>query len=456
MSFPVELWPFDPQEPEECARWWRECYLPGIVDGAWLTQTSWSMLIGPTACGKSTALALARRIYANKALVIDYPPASWPTQADPPEKNHLVCIMRLVAEQVRERISANPQLVAELTESQSEFLRWLLDKFIGPRAFIRLLDRFPKELDPLARPLREIVYTDLYSSQSAGDVEGQIEELISFVNRLSIQQVLILIDAGEILNLPQLAQMETLVQWLELKHHLGFRGIIGMPKMGPSVDHWREMARGRIKIFQLNPTEEQCMAIVNRFLVVATAGRIQGIQNVLGETQAMVVKDLIQAEYGAQVPGAWLKFLRLVLESASVPGQPLEQKGFTELLRKHCSQHLKLYVDPAASPQGAWRGSRFIALDPGPFSLVREMVRRSGKAVDFADLGHKKENMHTLVHRVREKIEPDLFREVDQEKEKTPEPNDSAQAKDPAQPVYLHNRKGYGYWLENFVDLSGS
>jgi hypothetical protein len=441
-----DSWPFDPQEPEDVNRWWETCFYLNPVAQTLLQHPYWSVLFGGPLSGKSSVLAWVRRQQAETALIVDYPPQKWPKPNDPPEINHLSRMMRLAAEQIRDWIMAQPDRLANLTESQDELLRWLLEKFIHPRAYIRMVDALPPALDA---DLRRVPFTDLYPTQvDGGDVEGQINELVTLVRRLGKERIIFFIDINGMLRVQQVDQLEALFKWQALKHQDGFQGILALSEMDKRQAEWIELARRRIKPFMLKQNEEQSLAIADRFVALATRGAVERLQDLLTPDQFSWLTQLVQVEFEGQPAGAWVKLAHLLLEQLTSVNQPLQAPEFETLCRNFYCRHLKLYVNLKSDRCGVWRGSRFIPLDPGPYSLVKKMVEKKGEPVFNTDIKEKKVNkmnMHTLVHRIREKIEPELG------EENQTQPGQSKQ--EPA-PIYVINKKSYGYWLEHFVDLS--
>jgi len=112
---------------------------------------------------------------------------------------------------------------------------------------------------------------------------------------------------------------------------------------------------------------------------------------------------------------------------------PLHQTE-DEIKRAFYARFIPLRLDP--HHRGIWRGPKFIPLDKQPFRLLEILAQHKGKPMLSEDLNKdvagSLSNVHTLVRRVREAIEPD-----------------------PSVPIYLKNRQDEGYWLENLVqDLS--
>ncbi len=85
--------------------------------------------------------------------------------------------MACVALAVRDYLTDAPDKIELLTPGQCEFLRWLLDRFTGPRAFTRWIDGLSPELTDR---LQQVKYQDLYlTTDDPRDVHGQIDEIIN-------------------------------------------------------------------------------------------------------------------------------------------------------------------------------------------------------------------------------------------------------------------------------------
>jgi hypothetical protein len=445
----LDHWPFNPVEQEEQDRWWAECYTSRPSAITLLYQPYWSVLFGGALSGKTTVLNWVQHQLADTSLVINYSPESWPKTGDPPETNHLTRMMRLAAEQVRSRIIAEPSYLLNLSFTQKEYLRWLFEKFIHPRAFIRMIDSLSPSFPSLEDEFRTIAPPDLYPTQTDGDdVEGQIEELLTLCHKLHKTQIIYFIDINGMLSPPQINKLEELFQWQALKHHNGLYGIIAMTEREKTADHWLNLARGRVNPVRLSCNQELSLAIADKHIDLATAGSVKQVQDLLTQDQFSKLRQIIQVEFQEQPVGAWVALAQLFIEKLETTGFPMDSQSITNVCRDFFYRHLKIYIDPKSAHPGVWRGNRFIALDPGPFDLLSKMVIKHGEPVFHYDISQKKVNMHTLVHRIREQIEPRFdFTFLQQSEPK--------QRKQDQTPIYLHNRKSYGYWLEHYIDLSG-
>jgi hypothetical protein len=140
-------WPFRPirqRSVEENERWWQACFVRGQAE-VWLgNETHWRIVAGGTGSGKSAAiydLAHTERV-GGRSLVVAYAPEQWPgaSHALVPGGGHLAQLMAVTATAVRDHLIAHPELVERLAPDQGVFLRWLLEEFLGKRAFVRWRD----------------------------------------------------------------------------------------------------------------------------------------------------------------------------------------------------------------------------------------------------------------------------------------------------------------------------
>ncbi|MBN2386397.1 MAG: winged helix-turn-helix domain-containing protein [Anaerolineales bacterium] len=425
MSFSLQNWPFAPAEartPDENLRWWAECHVPDPAQAVLFSQVHWCALIGPPQSGKTVALAAWRAAWARRAFILEYPLGGAALQGGG-QDNHLYRIMTLASRAVRETLVAHPEGLELLSQTQREFLRWLVEKFDGPRAYPRWLDGLPRDL---AADLAGIAYEDLYPTQvEVLDVQGQIEELVNLCRRFGYQQLAVLVDTGPVLTAVEADLVRDLFGWLELIQHGGFRVLVALPAVYTRQE-LLEMARGRIGVVGLSPSYEHCQQVVNRHLACATNGTIDRLEQLASSDLVDRLRQLVEAEYGAPVPGAWVRLAGLLLERTGRPAGPLPAAAYAELCLQFYARHLPLRLEADDRQRGVWRGHRWLALEEAPFEFLKELWAHQGSPVDQTRLHWSKEYLHTLAHRLRVAIEPD-----------------------PAQPVYVRSHRGEGYWLEN-------
>lgn len=427
MKLSFESWPFDPYTWVNNERWWDECFLPCFASNVLKGHSHWSMLVGGPLCGKSVALAALRRSFAQEGVfALDYSPARWPQPAGKPGDNHLKQIMTLASQELRTFFAARPEKLEELSETQKEFLRWLIETFDGERAFKRWLDGLPKQQDDMLRTVEQKM---LYTTQTVVlGIQGQIEELIFLCRRVGFRQIILFVDVPSFLSSFQVIQLGDLFQWLELMHHDGLRCVSAVPDAMQLPEMLLNKARGRVEVIPISVSFEQTMEITNRHIRAATGGNIQSLTDLVSPALLQQITAMLDDEFSGPVPGAWVQLSKLVLETDRTNGSCLDEKQFTALRQNFYKKYLPLRILSETPRPGVWRGTRFIPLEIGHFELLQKMWQQKGRPLDHNQLNISKENLHTLAHRIRLVIEPS-----------------------PKEPIYLVNQRNEGYWLENYL-----
>ena len=442
-TVPYARWPFYSPEDlpaEEASRWWEECYVPGPLERSG-SEPFWRILIGGPGSGKTVALlALARREAAH-ALLISYPPERWPGAPGEwvPGGNHLAQIMSSAALALRDLFFQRPDRIFTLSDLQKEFLRWLMEKYLGSRAFRRWMEGLPAEYN---EALSRIPYQDLFPTTTQPlDVQGQIDELVNLARRLGYSWVRILTDFNEIRARKHVGALRQLIGAYDLMLHPGFRMAMTLPRGLWSREELARIARGRIEVTPLSWTREQVWEIALRHLRTARGDPSLRLEDWIAPKLQQALEAWLLEEYGGYAPAGWVGLAETVLHLTTrlerrLP-RPLRPSDFREVIRSLCARHLPLRMDPEA--RGVWRGPRFIPMADQPLNFLKALWERRGGPVDASDervrallgsRGATKANLHTLAARIRRQIEP--F---------------------PDQPVYLINRRGEGgYFLEHILE----
>jgi len=443
MSLTVARWVFQPPHArslEENERWWRECYVPSATDAVIQSQPHWRIIVGGPGCGKSIALDALERQRREHAFVLRYTPEYWPHGRRVLKKdgNHLSQLMALAGFTIRHTPTIALDRIIPLPRFQREFLRWLMDKFGGPRTYVRWIQSLGGSDDDTRL---SVPYEDLYPTETEFlDVQGQIEDLIALVRQWGYTQVLVLIDT-ENLTLELLKELENLFDWLELMHHEGLAVVTAVTPEVFKQANLVQRARGRVSVTKLQWTREQCRTLADRHIAAATERQAQSLEQLVNPNLVQRLEAMIEAEYGTPTPQGWIALAEILLDFVSQSGKPLDAKLDAEIHRAYFARFMPLRLDKTPNHRGIWRGPKFISLDEQPFRLVEALAQQKGMPVSSEDLGRvvglsksksKLANIHTLARRVRQVIEPD-----------------------PSVPIYLKNRQDEGYWLENLVqDLS--
>lgn len=427
MTLTFSYWPFRKSRgfsltDEE--RWWKECYVPNSTEGL-LRGKSWCALTGSYGSGKSTILAAISRSPEN-ALVVDYFPANVPpTLPKEQQKNHLYQIMALASDAIRRYLIHHPDNLSSLSKSMREYLRWLVEKFNDPRAYTRWLDALPIEAE---QHLRDIDYHDYYPTQTETlDVQGQIEELVNLVRRLGFHRLLVLADTDAILTATQVDHIGDLLGWLELMHHDGLDLIVSL---SPHCENLIERSRGRLSQVEMLVSKEHTWEVINRHIRASTDGTIISIEKISSADLLARLSLMIGHEYGQDVVGAWVSLTEILLRFVNKGSLPVTEAVFNEVRNTFFSQCLPLRLDLSSDRHGVWRGHRWIPLEASVFDFLKALWRSKGRPIDASQMVAQvsTENLHTLARRLRVAIEPDA-----------------------SQPIYLKNRRGEGYWLENSI-----
>lgn len=423
MQLNYSRWVFQPSDerlPEETERWWNECYLPHTVQNIFENRERWCILLGKYQSGKSTALEALRRKMEGKALVVQ-DDVLFQTRDEKAETNILHRILVPASLILRQDLSKTPSNFSLLSSTQIEFMRWLVEKFHGHRAFMRWLDGLPQEF---AQTLQEIPYEDIYPSHTS-DVGGQIEELKNLCAKLGYSQVLATLDSPPFLTFAQEQELDHALSWLEPMQHAGLKVVMALPA-SYTQQRVKELSRGRADIFELETIPTLDGEILSRHLATATDGTIRKVEQLGSPKLLAKLKDFTQDELGAPTIGTWLKMIKIILEGINAEASfPMTIEALPKIKISFYTLFSPLRLGPENSNLGVWRGAKWIPLDRAVYDFLAVLIHHKGKHIDHEAVRTTKGNLHTLARRLRVAIEPD-----------------------PLQPIYLRNSKGEGYWLE--------
>jgi hypothetical protein len=433
-------WPFllsDQRTLEETERWWSECYLPGRTDVILSGQEHWRIIAGGMACGKSTALAALERSERGRSFIVHYPSSAWPgaQQALKKETNHLGQIMAAASLVLRQHLSLKPASINPLSATQREFLRWLIEKSDRARAYWRWIESLPSEYRDA---LRGVDYEDFYpTSTEPLDVKGQIEELINLIHDLNFDQILVLVDVIPVLSDGQIKNLLDLFGWYELLHHPGFALVAAVPAHVLTGTDLAAKTRGRVNVHYLEWSRDKLQEIANRSVRSATDQQAS-LQELVTPDMWKQLESVLEKEAGGSGPGVWLGLVKILLQFAAKHDRPISARYFSDVRRTYYSECLPLRLEATALQRGVWRGPGFIPLDEQPFNFLRALCKNKGQSVEFEsqallNVAGSKGNLHTLARRIRLAVEPDT--------------------KSGAKWIYVKNRKGEGYWIENCLEI---
>jgi prepilin-type processing-associated H-X9-DG protein len=437
MTSTYAQWPFRPvtaRSIDETERWWDLCYLPTEASRILAGWPHWRIIAGGPGSGKSVLLAEIERNEAAQSLVVRYPTDYWPNSKMTlvKDSNHLAQIMACSAIAIRDYLSGSPDKIRQLTHGQIVFLRWMLDRFIGMRAFGRWIDGLESELTEI---LQGTLYEDLYQSVTEPrDVHGQIDELIGLARRLGFRRVLVSFDLDS-RRFRHRDSLGRLFDTLDLMHHAGLSLIAAVPTDALITCNLVERARGRVNVLYLDWSVAQVQEIADRYLRAATQDNTAKLEFYAESPLLEHLESLLVTEFGSVAPQAWIILAETVLHLATRQSgrllPPISESDQREVVETLFKRHIKLELIPG---KGLWRGPRFIPLDPQPLHFIEVLWHHAHTPLGAYDtelrtLAHSKGNVHTLARRVRQTIEPN-----------------------PSSPIYLRNDRGEGgYWLENIV-----
>jgi len=426
MPFPVSLWPFEfPHNASEYEnRWWQECFLaPPALEKA-VETPQWVLIYGPPLSGKSTLLQALQRYYrARPSLVI----SDIFQKREEKGWNFVSHLMYTAAWEVRQHLVHHPEGLDRLSRTQREFLRWVIEKFHRSRAFIRWLDGLPPHQAEL---FADVPYQDIYPTQTDPlDVHGQIEEMCNLCRRLGFDSIIVTFDVPFFAGLELLQQLDSLLGWLEPMQHPQLKVIITVPMRYLTPERAR-LPRDRIARFPLEYTVEAIQQTLDRFVHLATDGALHSMNELCLPGLRDQIQTLVEQEFSPFSLGAWIGILETLFRfigQHSVSELPLAPHHFAKIRLMFFQKYLPLRLDAGNFNPGVWRGYRWIPLDPIEHEFLKEHLFR-GSVVSHQSFGGSAANLHTIARRLRMSIEPD-----------------------PSHPIYLLNRYGEGYYLENYI-----
>jgi hypothetical protein len=421
-----ERWPFAPVDnlPESFQnRWWAECFLPTPAYETLQNQPHWAVIVGGVGCGKSILLRALKQAKNPADIILDLSAADSPRQGAGSETSLFQDIMTLAAREFSYRFSDEPLLLEKISSTQREYVRWLIEKFMGRRPYLVFLDG----LDAGARKIMEAVdFIELYATQTETlDVQGQITELCNLGKSLGSQNILVLVDTVSYASKEQLVKLLDYLGWLEPMHHRGFAVIVAISQTLFEIYKLDALMRGRVKIISVETSPQGTYAVVGKRLLAATADKVQTLEQIADKKLLDSLGKMIELEFGALSPGPLVNLTELLLD-LNQRGEKLDEQHFERVRERFYLKYLPLRLHAQPQRLGVWRGHRFIPLDAGVYELLQRLAKSGVES--WGGKGGN-EYLHTLASRLRKAIEPD-----------------------PKNPFYLQNRRNEGYWLEGLAE----
>ena len=152
-----------------------------------------------------------------------------------------------------------------------------------------------------------------------------------------------------------------------------------------------------------------------------------------------MAKVIVNDCYGQPTPSGWVKLVEtllfLIYQAPNPIIAPIQKECFNQVKRYYFLRHMPLRID--SENEGVWRGPKFIALDNKAMDFLNLLKKYYPYATGYdipemRKLSGTHTNLHTIVARTREIIEP--FKK----------------AKDA---IYLQNKHGEGYLIKTEPDL---
>lgn len=435
MTLTVSQWPFLPQEqqtPEQYTQWRETCYIPSPAEVTLRGIAHTVIISGGPGSGKSTALATLDELKEGQPFTVRYPLIHWPgeTHAWIRGFGHLGQIMACTAIKLSRYLKEHPEQINNLSEINLEYLRWLIEKHSGSRAFRRWADVInkPELLNLLQEPFDDLYPTDT----ELQDVQGQIEELITLSLRLGFNGVAVLIDLhhNDPLTDERLQNIKDLFGWLTPLQFEGFALKAALPSHVIEQTNLLELTRGRASFAPLNWSNETCRQIANRCLTAATGGQLTDLTQLASDELLTQLETKLKIIFNGHAPQAWVWLTATLLPLYTQKEAKLSIKYSNDLLHNYFANYIPLRMDKRH--QGVWRGGEFIPLEEQPFRFLETLWRFSPDMEATEALlevaGRSQGNLNTIASRLRKKIEPLS-----------------------GKPIYLYNTRSRGYWLENIV-----
>jgi hypothetical protein len=429
----LSRWPFLPEEqrtPEQNERWWQKCYLPPPAEVPLRGIAHPIIISGGPGSGKSVILKALEKADSANILMFHYPIVRWPGEphAWSSSPNHLGQMMACASMTIKDFLTRQPDKLSQLSKTNLEYLRWLIEKYNRGRAFRRWADVLNQ---PILLNLSEQPFDDLYPTDTdLPDIHGQIEELVTLSRRLGFEGVVILVDINEteISNEIILDKVKDLFGWLPPLQFEGFAIKATLPEKVVDQAQLHDHSRGRVNFAPLRWSPELCRELCHRHLQAASENKLKTLSDLGAEDLIISLENEITTLYGTPLPRAWLRLTTTLLGHYEKLGQKLTLTQGADLIHTYFANYVPLQFDKTR--RGVWRGTHFIPLDDQPFSFLEILWQHRGgryaNEVLLKEVASSQGNLNTLANRLRRKIEPI-----------------------PDKPVYLQNTRHHGYWLEN-------
>jgi hypothetical protein len=326
------------------------------------------------------------------------------------------------------RLNQKPTQIQQCHELLQEFLIWLVQKHLGRRTLVRLLQQINRTSDAnLPIPDRDDV-EDIYpSDEHTADVRGQIDELAELVQALGFDGVMFTIDLNEQEASSGGQDLSELFR-LDLLENPGVMLRAVLPKSIVLQAQIENRVGGHLRIIPVYLSEADITELVQRYLQTATGGAVSTLAELAGTAVLNRAQKEIRTLYNAPTVAGWLHWAETILTQYTAQAKPTPLTDAKVVALAYYQRHVPLRLVP--QQMAVWRGPQLLTLDRQPFELLRTLFELQGQPAPDALLriAGTQANLNTLIGRIRKIIEPIAKTNI-----------------------YIHNRRDLGYWLENFA-----
>ena len=428
-----EPWPFLPANaftPAQAARWWQECFLPTEAIRDFTAVSGSAILVGEAGTGKSVALQALLHETADSILHVPYPVQNWPQGSHPwlAGRRHVSQMMAATANEIVRLLNQEPARLQQCHELLQEFLVWLVQKHLGRRTLVRLLQQINRATQAnLPIPAKDDI-EDIYpSDDQTADVRGQIDELAELVQALGYDGVMFTIDLNEQEASLSGQDLSDLFR-LDLLENPGVMLRAVLPRNVALHAQIENRVGGHLRLIPLYLAEANITDLVGRYLRAATGGTISRLDELAGTAVLKRAQKEINTLYNAPTVAGWLHWTETILAQYLAQTKPALLTDAQAVTEAYYQRHVPLRLVP--EQMAVWRGPQLLSLDRQPFELLRTLFDLQGQPAPDAllQIAGTPANLNTLIGRIRRIIEPIAKTNI-----------------------YIQNRRDLGYWLENFA-----
>ncbi|MCA9945767.1 MAG: hypothetical protein KC449_19930, partial [Anaerolineales bacterium] len=365
-----EPWPFLPPNaftPTQADRWWQACFLRTEAIRDFTAVSGSAILVGEAGSGKSVALQALLHETAASLLHVPYPVQNWPQGQRPwlPGRRHVSQMMAATANEIVRLLNQEPARFHNCHELLQEFLNWLVQKHLGRRPLVRLLQQINRTTNSsLAIPAKDDI-EDIYPSDDhTADVRGQIDELAELVRALGYSGVMVTIDLNEQEASISGQDLGELFR-LDLLENPGVVVRAALPRSVVQQAQIENRVGGHLRLIPVYLAEADITELVKRYLQTATGGQLSGLDELANTAVLTRARKEIQSLYNAPTVAGWLHWAETLLTHYLAKPKPVPLTDAREMAVVYYRRHVPLRLVP--EQMAVWRGPQLLTLDRQPF-----------------------------------------------------------------------------------------